>query len=123
MRDLESGNFKPVYFFYGDEPYLLNQLPDRFKYAILNENTLDFNYSVYYGGDVDMDTLKDSIETLPVMTQTRLVILKNAQELKESEWQQLNALFSNPVESTIFIIMADKVDKRKKTKTNLNLFT
>lgn len=114
-KDLESGNLKPVYFFYGDEPYLLNQLPDRFKYTVLNENTLDFNYSVYYAGDVDMDVLKDSVETLPVMAQSRLVILKNAQNLKENEWQQLSPLFTNPVDSSVFIIMADKIDKRKKS--------
>ncbi len=114
-KDLENKNFSPLYFFYGDEPYLLGQIPDRFKYAILNENTFDFNLNIFYAGDVEISNLKDAIETLPVMTMNRLVILKNAHELKESEWQELESIFKNPVDSTVFVMMAEKVDKRKKS--------
>lgn len=114
-KDLENKKFAPVYFFYGDEPYLLGQIPDRFKIAILDENTFDFNLNIFYAGDVEASTIKDTVETLPVMTMNRLVILKNAQELKESEWLELESLFKNPVDSTVFVICADKVDKRKKS--------
>lgn len=113
--NLESKKFAPVYFFYGDEPYLLGQIPNRFKYAILDENTSDFNLNVFYAGDSDIETIKDAVETLPVMTANRLVVLKNAHELKESEWQELESLFKKPVESTIFVICSEKVDKRKKS--------
>lgn len=114
-KDLENKKFSPVYFFYGDEPYLLGQIPDRFKFSVLDENTFDFNLNIFYGGDVDVTVLKDAVETLPVMTMKRLVILKNAEAIKESEWAELESLFKNPVDSTVFVICADKVDKRKKS--------
>ena len=113
-KDLEDKKLSPLYFCFGDEPYLLNQIPDRFKYAVLDENSFDFNYSLFYAGSSDINTIKDAVETLPIMTMSRLVILKNAQDLKDSEWNELESLFSNPVSSTIFVLMADKVDKRKK---------
>lgn len=113
-KDLESKKLKPVYFFFGDEPFLLNQIPDRFKVAVLNENTFDFNYSLFYAADADVNVIKDTVETLPVMSQYRLVILKNAHELKDAEWADLQELFTKPVDSTVFVIMADKIDKRKK---------
>jgi len=114
-KDLENKKFSPIYFFYGDEPYLLNQIPDRFKFAVLDENTIDFNLNIFYAGDADVSMIKDAVETLPVMTMNRLVILKNAENLKESEWAELESLFKKPVSSTVFVICADKVDKRKKS--------
>ena len=114
-KDLEDKKIAPVYFCYGDEPYLLNQIPQRFKYAVLDENSFDFNYSLFYAGNADINTIKDSIETLPIMAQSRLVIIKNAQDFKESEWAELESIFENPVDSTVLVLMADKVDKRKKS--------
>ena len=113
-KDLEAKKFHSVYFLFGDEPYLLNQCVDRFKFAVLDENTTDFNYSLFYASDVDVSTVKDAVETLPVFTSHRLIILKNAHELKDSELIQLEPVLENPVESSVFVIFADKVDKRKK---------
>ena len=113
-KDLESKKFQSVYFLFGDEPYLLNQCVDRFKYAVLDENTFDFNYSLFYASDSDITTVTDTVETLPVFTSHRLIILKNAHELKDSELIQLEPILENPVESSVFVIFAEKVDKRKK---------
>jgi len=113
-KDIESGNLNPLYFIFGDEPFLIDQCIDRFKYSILNENSIDFNYSMYYAADVEVQNLKEVIETLPVFSDRRLVILKNAQELKEAEWAELESVIKKPVESTVFVLFADKIDKRKK---------
>lgn len=113
-KDLEQNKFAPVYLFFGDEPYLLNQIPDRFKYAVLNEMSVDFNFSVFHANEVDVSTVKDTVETLPVMAPYRLVILKNVDDLKDSEWTDLANLFTVPVESTVFVLIGDKLDKRKK---------
>jgi DNA polymerase-3 subunit delta len=113
-KDLETKKFHPIYFLFGDEPYLLNQCVPRFKYSVLDESTMDFNYSLFYAADAEVGTIKDAVETLPVFTSHRLVILKNAHELKDSELLQLEPLLENPVPSTVFVILADKVDKRKR---------
>lgn len=113
-KDLETKKFHPIYFLFGDEPYLLNQCTHRFKYSVLDESTTDFNYSLFYAADAEVGTIKDAVETLPVFTSHRLVILKNAHELKDSELLQLEPLLENPVSSTVFVILADKVDKRKR---------
>lgn len=118
-KDLESGNVNPLYFIFGDEPFLIDQCIDRFKYGLLDENSMDFNYSMYYAADVEMQNLKEVVETLPVFASRRLVILKNAQELKDSEWAELESVVNSPVDSTVFVLFADKVDKRKKHFKNL----
>lgn len=113
-KDLETQKFHPIYFLFGDEPYLLNQCVRRFKYSVLDESTMDFNFSLFYAADAEVETIKDAVETLPVFTSQRLVILKNAHELKDAELLQLEPLLENPVPSTVFVILADKIDKRKR---------
>ena len=98
-KDLESKKFKPVYFLYGDEPYLLNQCVARFKYAVLDESTMDFNYSLFYAGEADITQVKDTVETLPVFTAQRLVILKGIQDLKDSALQELEPLACRHLET------------------------
>lgn len=118
-KDLEAGNVTPVYFIFGDEPFLIDQCVNRFKYGLLDENSFDFNYSLFYAGDADIQSIKDTVETLPVFAQRRVVILKNSHELKDSEWNELEPLFKNPVDSTVFVLFADKIDKRKKQFKNI----
>ena len=51
-KDLENKKLNPLYFIFGDEPYLVNQCVDRFKYSILDENSFDFNYNLFYADSV-----------------------------------------------------------------------
>ncbi len=113
-RDLEKGQTAPIYFLFGEEPYLLNQSVERFKYAVLTEGAVDFNYSLFYASDADVTSVRDAAETLPMMAARRLVILKEAQELTDKEWAELEPLIEAPVDSTVFVILASRVDKRKK---------
>ena len=113
-KDLETKKFRPVYYLYGDEPYLMDPCVDRLKYAVLDEAAVDFNYSLYYAKETDLSQIKDVIETLPVFSAHRLVIIKNAQDYKDSELNELEQMLKNPVESTVLAIFSDKIDKRKR---------
>lgn len=118
----ESKKFQPIYFLFGEEPHLINQCVDRFKYSVLTESTMDFNYSLFYAGDVDFTQIKDTVETLPVFSSHRLVIVKNLQDLKDNQIKDYESLLNNPVESTVLVLMCEKVDRRKKwTKSFLDL--
>lgn len=113
-KELETKKLRPLYFFYGDESYLLDQMPDRFKFATLDESAYDFNLNIYYADDASVSTVRETVETLPVFAQQRLVIVKNAHQFNESDWAELDPVISKPVDSTVLIFIADKVDKRKK---------
>lgn len=113
-RDLANRSVVPLYFLFGDEPYLLNQCVERFKFAVLDETAVDFNYDLFYASDASVVAISDAVETLPMMAERRLVILKEAQELTDKEWVQLEPLLENPVSSTVFVILASRADKRKK---------
>ena len=113
-RDLDAKKLSPVYFLFGDEPYLLDQSFNRFKYGVLDESSMDFNFSLYYAKDAEVSQIRDVVETLPAFAPMRVVILKNVQDFKEKELLELEPLVKNPVTSTVFVIFADKIDKRKR---------
>lgn len=113
-KDLEKGSFHPLYFLFGEEPYLVEQALQRIKWSCLAEGASDFNLNQFYASDCDITQVLDAVETLPMMAACRVVIVKEVQELSEKEWAQLEKNFLSLVESTVFVLTASKVDKRKK---------
>ncbi len=114
-KEVDEGHCAPLYFLFGDEPYLLNQSVDRLKSTVVNESTADFNLNIYYAADSEVSVIKDSVEMLAMMAPQRLVIVKEAQDLTDKEWTVLEPLFENPVDSTVFVLTASKIDRRKKS--------
>jgi len=114
-KSLETQSFAPLYFFYGEEPYLLNQATNYLKVCAMHgSGAADFNFSSYYAADADITAVRDEVETLPMMSSRRVVMLKEVQDLTDKEWEQLEPLFQSPVDSTVFILVGSKIDKRKK---------
>lgn len=113
-KSLETQSFQPLFFFFGEEPYLINQAVQYLKVCALHGGAADFNFSSFYAADADISQVKDEVETLPMMAPRRVVILKEVQDLTDKEWSLLEPLFQQPVDSTVFILVGSKIDKRKK---------
>ena len=113
-KSIESGKFAPIYFFFGDEPYLVNQAISYLKTCALHGGAADFNFNSYYAADADISLVRDEVETLPMMASRRVILLKEVQDLTDSEWAQLEPIISQPVDSSVFILSGSKIDKRKK---------
>src|SRR4051794_18968619 len=92
-KALESQSFAPLYFFFGEEPYLVQQAVNYLKVCALHEGAADFNYSSYYAADADLSSVRDEVETLPMMAARRVVVLREMQDLTDKEWEMLEPLF------------------------------
>ncbi len=113
-KSLEAQSFHPLYFFFGEEPYLINQAVNYLKVCALHSGAADFNFSSYYAADADVSAVRDEVETLPMMAPRRVILLKEVQDLTDKEWTILEPLFQEPVQSSVFILVGSKIDKRKK---------
>jgi DNA polymerase-3 subunit delta len=113
-KAVESSNFAPLYFFFGEEPYLIGQAVQYLKVCALTGGAPDFNFTQFYSSDANVTQVKDEVETLPMMAARRVVLLKEVQDLSDKEWEELESLFTTPVDSTVFILVGGKIDKRKK---------
>ena len=60
-----QGNFKPLYFFYGDERFLTNELQDVLLANALAPHERDFNLDIVYGPDTDAQHVLAAVRVLP----------------------------------------------------------
>lgn len=123
--DIKTG-LKPVYLFYGQERYLIDQFIDQMIEKYVPESYRDFNLVMFDGEKATADEIIDACETVPFFNEVKIIIVKNATffrskkaNLSDASEQRLNDYFEQPLTSTkLFFISNQAIDKRKKiTKT------
>lgn len=83
LTDLKRRIFKPVYFLSGEEPYYIDVISDYIEKQVLDESEQEFNQTVLYGKESDMNTIISAAKRFPMMSEYQVVIIKEAQHLKE----------------------------------------
>ncbi len=113
IKDLERKIYYPVYFLSGEEPYYIDLISDYIEDNLLQPEEKEFNLHVLYGRDTSIQNIVDRCKGFPMMSNYQLVIVKEAQDIKEIE--NLEKYISNPVDSTILVVgyKYHKLDKRK----------
>lgn len=114
LKDIKAGKFEKVYFLHGDESYFIDVICDALEKHVLEEHERDFNQSILYGKEADFLSLIGEVNSFPMMSERRLVILKEAQSFKDIE--KLETYFKEPLSSTVFVICYKhgSYDSRKK---------
>ncbi len=110
----EKKAIEPLYLFLGDEGFLVEEALNTIRTQVLDPNTKDFNFDSFWANEADSARVREAVETLPMMSEKRLVILRDVDEWKDSDWETLFPLFENPVDSAVFVLTASEMDRRKK---------
>ena len=113
LEDVRRGIFKSVYLLMGEEPYYPDLLCDAIVDNCLQEWEKDFNESIFYGGEVNAETVITAARRFPMMAERQLVVLKEAQQMKSME--ELSLYCQQPLESTVLVILLHgaSADKRR----------
>ncbi|MBW7866958.1 MAG: DNA polymerase III subunit delta [Brumimicrobium sp.] len=111
---------KPIYLLHGEEAYYIDRITQAAEDFLLDEHEKDFNLTVVYGKDVNMDQLQEQVKQYPMMAERQVVIVKEAQDIKS--WDIMESYFSNPVSTTVLIIAHKhkKADSRTKFFKNVS---
>lgn len=114
VTNIKQGNFKPVYFLMGEEPYYIDKISDYIEENILDEAEKGFNQMVLYGRDISIDDIVANAKRFPMMAEHQVVIVKEAQDLSRTI-EKLISYVENPQPSTILVLnyKYKKLDKRK----------
>lgn len=114
IADWKKGNFKPVYWLEGEEPYHIDKVVEYAEKKILSESEASFNLTVFYGRDADWAAVVNACRRYPMFAERQVVLLKEAQQMKDLE--KLEGYIENPLTSTIFVVSYKdkKVDARTK---------
>ncbi|MDF2448241.1 MAG: polymerase delta subunit [Bacteroidota bacterium] len=83
LTDLKRRIFKPVYFLSGEEAYYIDLISDYIEKNVLDESEQEFNQTILYGKEADMNTIVSAAKRFPMMSEYQVVIVKEAQNLKE----------------------------------------
>lgn len=115
LAEIKKGNFSPIYFLMGDEPFFIDTISNYIEENTLSEMEKAFNQLVMYGKDIDIDTLINYAREFPMGAERRVIIVKEAQELSRTI-EQLAPYAENPMNTTILVICYKygKIDSRKK---------
>lgn len=114
LKEIKQQQVKPVYAFDGEEPYYIDQLTDAFEQHLLEPHEKDFNLSIFYGKDSEWQQIVNECRSYPSFATRRLVILKEAAQLKD--FNKLESYFEQPSPSTVLVIAHKykKIDGRSK---------
>lgn len=117
-EDILQKRFQPIYLLMGDEGYFIDALTDLLEAHVLTETEKDFNMTVFYGIDSDVETIISAARRYPMMAEHQLIIVKEAQQLRKFEL--LDTYAKNPLPSTVLVInyKNGSVDKRKALVKN-----
>ncbi len=103
----KGSHLMPVYVLMGEETFYIDRLVEAFENYIIPEDDRDFNQTVFYGNDSEIDFIIATAQQFPVMADRKLVILKEAQTMHQAKNQleKLAPYFSRPNPSTIFVLV------------------
>jgi DNA polymerase-3 subunit delta len=112
LAELKSKKYRPVYFLSGEEPYYIDLISDYIETHVLEEAEKAFNQVIVYGKELDFKAIVDNARQFPLMSSYRVVIVKEAQELKTLN--NLQSYIENPSPQTILVLnyKYKKLDKR-----------
>jgi len=114
VKELRNKIYRPVYFLMGDESYYIDKITDYFEIHILSEEERDFNLTILYGKETSVEEIIHVSRRFPMMTQYQVVIVKEAQQLRQLD--KLSVYTASPQDTTILVFAYKNgtYDKRKK---------
>jgi DNA polymerase III subunit delta len=106
-RALKSGELAPVYYFYGGEDILKDEAVQSVLDRALDPSLRDFNYDQRSVGQQDAESLHSLLNTLPMMADRRVVVLRDIEALKRKQKVKavLDTYLRKPSPDTLLILV------------------
>lgn len=118
-RTLREG-VRPLYLLLGAEVYLRRVAAQNITEAALSRTLLrEFNESAFSLLSDPVQTAIAAAEQLPMMSDMRVVRIRDFAKLREADEERLISYLNNPSPTTVMIFIADELDKRKKSSKSL----
>ena len=109
-----------LYFFHGEETFLLDHYLSEMKKKTIDELTWDFNYHRFNSENFSVQAFSDSVEALPMMAESTFVEVDEIDpfKLNEAEREKMAAVFSDIPDYCTVVFTYETVewkpDKRQK---------
>lgn len=118
----ERGELLPVWLLAGEERLLRDQALGAIVKAALAGGIADFNVDKFTAGEADVDRVVEAMRTAPMMAKKRVVLVRGLERWDgasddgkaTSPLDRLAEYAKAPIDSTVAIFVAQKLDGRRK---------
>jgi DNA polymerase-3 subunit delta len=113
-RALKNGELAPVYYFYGSEDVLKDEAVRAILDRALDPSFRDFNFDQRSAPQLDPEELHSLLNTLPMMAERRVVVLREVEALKRKAKVKttLEAYLKQPSPDTLLILVQGSAEAK-----------
>jgi DNA polymerase III subunit delta len=117
-RETAAGKIAPVYLLHGEEAFLKEEAVALLRRAVLGEGGAEaspWSLTVLEGGSTRLLEILDAARTIPMLSPRRLVLVKEAEKIRENDAGPLKEYLGDPSPTTclVFVSGAGKPDFRR----------
>lgn len=110
----DAQKLMPAYLLVGEDRLKAEKTLEKLE-SYVDESMADFNLDIVDAMEsIDKDELLLSLNTLPFMTDLRLVVIKNAESLNKDVSEMLVEYLSDPLDTTTVALVATKLAKNTR---------
>ena len=128
IKNLSEDKFSKIYLLMGEETFFIKKICQFFENYFIEDQNKSFNQEIFYGRDISIENIISSCKSFPMMSDKKLVIVKEAQELdifKRNNDKKNELLINylsnvNPSTTLIFCLNNKTLDKRGKLFKSFN---
>ncbi len=110
---INKGTLQPVYYFFGEDYYLLQNVLDLISKAVSPLITSDFDKETFYGDKKPLGEVLDFAKAFPFGSEKKLIIFKQFEKVKDKK--PLVDYTASPADFTVLVLI------HNGTITNLSL--
>ncbi|MBQ7793147.1 MAG: DNA polymerase III subunit delta [Clostridia bacterium] len=114
-REIKEKGISGAYLFYGEELYLRDLYIDKIRGVIPEDGFEEFNLITLDGKTAGLETMADAIESYPMMSEKKLVIVRDSgifKKAREEEVRFWTEELKNLPDYCVLLFIEDSVDKR-----------
>lgn len=115
---LRQGMLLPLYLFYGEDEFLIQEALDIIIKKVVVPGTRDFNFNTLYCRDTSASEIVNLAQTVPFMSEKRLVIAKDFDALKAADLEELLPYLNDPSPSSCLVMVSNQGRYEKKSVTS-----
>jgi DNA polymerase-3 subunit delta len=133
MRGQEKGSFElnemmkqkatpeicPVYLLYGPEDYLIDEEIQKLLNQTLSQKERGFNFHHFNGEEHRAQEIVQASQTLPMFSQYRFVLVREADHMDEEEVEALMEYIKNPSFTTCLVFNGQTMGPWKKRRKEI----
>jgi len=123
--DLKSGVLSQLYYFYGEEVFLTEMYVNKVLDKVIGKNHDDINV-IRLNGTFSIDTLYDSVESLPMFAESKAVVINDLDldKYSEEDSDKIAEILENiPPECTVIVYLTGITPSGGKKNRNKSYIT